>query len=469
MFCVSKANYTLSFYKWSNTTVRLTNIEKEIYGANINVNVPSADDGRSFGSTRFYFKIFKGQKITVTNNQPTNNNWTCSIRNSSDEIVQSFSVTQGSTVSVFVNVDNGAYLNVYQEIYPLVGTIVAESVDEYQSRIVEFAAGVTGQTTDIIPLNYKVPGLIASAQKILYGQTIVPFSILHFSDPHNSSGNVKRLVDMAKYLGTSIDDTICTGDMARDKYADGFAWWGNIDGAEDILLCIGNHDVTDGVDYGSYGGTTPEGAYNTYFAPYINNWGVTHTGTLTYYYKDYPAKKIRLIVLDYLLTGNDATSQNAWLASVLSDARTNNYTVVIAQHCPVRNETSINCSFSMLNKVSTYNYPVIYQQTVQTFINDGGEFACYIVGHTHWDMVCYNDDYPQQICIAVTCATTTGRDNDQIRDDNNKSRDAANVVTVDTTNKTIKLIRIGADIDNYLRGRNVCTISYSNKSIIAEY
>lgn len=444
-----------------------TKIETVTNGTVLNVNVPKAQDGKSYGNTDFYFPIFKGQEITITNNQASNNNWSCTLKNSEDETLANFNVEKGVTKTITVQVDNVAYMRVYQNVYPLVGKIVAESVDAYQNRILESVSGVVEKTTDIVSLNYAVPKYVKSSQKLLYGKTVIPLTLLHFSDPHATKGNVARMVQIGNSLGSLIDDTICTGDMVNDKYADGYTWWGDIEGAEKILTCIGNHDVSDGSNYNAYG-ITPEQAYNTYFAPYISNWGVEHAGIQTYYYKDYVSKKIRLIALDYLLTDDDAVAQNTWLQSVLSDAITNNYTVVIIQHCPVTNEEVIDCAFSMLNKRVTYDYPIMYQESVQTFINNGGDFACYLAGHTHWDTIGYNNDYPNQICVVVTCTAITGRDNDQVRVSGTKSQDAANIVTIDTNTHTIKLIRIGANIDNYLRKRNICTINYNTKQVIAE-
>jgi hypothetical protein len=274
---------------------------------------------------------------------------------------------------------------------------------------------------------------------------------------------------MRDYLNGLIEDTICTGDMVTDKYSDGMTFWNNVVGAENILMCIGNHDVTDGTDYNEYCITTGE-AYAAYFAPYIANWGVVHSGSLTYYYKDYPANKVRLIAMDYLLTGTDAVAQNTWLQSVLSDAKTNDYTVVIMEHVPLPNNAPVDCGFNMINNPWTYNqFASTYQDSVQAFINGGGKFACYLSGHAHGDLVGYNENYPEQLCITITCATTTGRDNDQMREVNTKSQDAANICMIDTAKHTIQLIRIGANMDCYLRPRSVLTISYTDKAIIADY
>lgn len=448
----------------ANVSNNAKNFNLFVDGLNESLDFPTAEDGQSYGSQYIYYNFFKGQKLIITNAHAENYAWTCVLRDSDNGEVYRFSVAQGETKTVYVPADGAIRLQIYLNKYPLTGTIIVESVDEYQNRMIDAVAGVAGESTDIVPLNYTVRESIKYAQKLVYGQSIVPLSLLHFSDPHASKTNVKRIVQMKNAISDLIDDVICTGDMVADKYSDGFTWWEEIDGAEDIMLCIGNHDVTDGSDYNAYA-ITPSEAYNTYFAPYIANWGVTHTGSLTYYYKDYAAKQIRLIVMDYLLTGADATAQNTWLQSALSGAKTAGYTVVIAQHCQVSNFQKIASNFTILAAKTPRQFPVIYQASVQSFIEDGGDFACYIAGHTHWDMLCINPDYPDQICINVTCAVTTGRDNDQIREIGTKTQDAANIVTIDTTNKTIKLIRVGADKDNYLRDRDVLTISYADKTI----
>jgi hypothetical protein len=101
-------------------------------------------------------------------------------------------------------------------------------------------------------------------------------------------------------------------------------------------------------------------------------------------------------------------------------------------------------------------------------MDNGGEFACYLGGHSHCDYVGYNSSYPDQLFIGVTTALTTGYDNDQRRENNEKSKDAANVVLIDTVTKAIKLVRVGADMDTYLRGRNLFCIRYTDKAILAQ-
>lgn len=468
IFGVLKTDSTSGVYELDRI-VQIENsvneIEKIFDGIDESLDLSAADNGQSYGSHYVVGKFYKGTTLTVMNNNTGNYNLSVYVKNN-NEIIQQIAVTQNTTVSVAL-VGNADTIQVYCNAYPTKGKLTLEAVDYYQNKEIEKLNGYHGIGNDIVLMNAAVPTKLQNAQKLNWSDTIVPFSILHFSDPHGSTTTVERIIQYSDYISSYIDDIICTGDMVNNKYSDGYSWWDDIDGSENILTCIGNHDVSDGVVYNSYG-VSPSDAYDAYFAPYISNWDVEHTGSLTYYYKDYAAKKIRLIVLDYLLTGSDATAQNTWLQSVLAGAKTNGYTVIIAEHIPVCNTVYFPCNFTMIDKSTVYTqFSETYQASVQDFVNGGGKFACYLVGHTHCDMICYNSNYPNQLCIAVTIAAQTGRDNDQVR--SGKARDAFNIVTVDTNSETIKLTRVGADIDNYLRGRNVLTLSYANKSIIAEY
>ena len=324
--------------------------------------------------------------------------------------------------------------------------------------------------TGIVSLNHELPALIRQGQNPFNRNTVYPLTLLHFSDIHGSADNLARMVDLKKSLGTLLDDTICTGDMAPSQWSSTVMdFWTGVDGAEKILMCLGNHDLANGSGFSTdqIGETV---AYETYLEPYISNWDVNSAGeNLTYWYKDYASRKVRLIGLNYLVSGDAQTAQNTWLASRLAETKSLGYAVVIAEHVPVGNWQNIDCNFTIIGKAWTYNeYPTLYLQTVQDFIDGGGEFACYIAGHGHSDYVGYNASYPEQLCIAVTTALTTRYDNDQRRATGEKSQDAANVVLVDTVTKTVKLIRVGADMDTYMRGRHILTVRYTDLQILAQ-
>lgn len=44
--------------------------------------------------------------------------------------------------------------------------------------------------------------------------------------------------------------------------------------------------------------------------------------------------------------------------------------------------------------------------------------------------------------------------------------DLANVIVFDTSSKNIKIMRVGANIDHYLRAKNYITINYNTGAII---
>ena len=324
--------------------------------------------------------------------------------------------------------------------------------------------------TDIVSLNHDVPALIRQGLKPFNRATTQPLSLTLFSDIHGNATNLQRIVDMGESLESLIDDVVCGGDMVANNYsATCMDFWNGVDGAENILLCVGNHDLADGQHGYSSDQIGQTVAYQKYFSPYVSNWDVTMAGeNLTYWYKDYASKKVRLIALNYLLTGAEQTAQNTWLASRLAEAKTNEYAVVILEHTPLNSFAKVDCNFSIIGLNWGYSeFPTIYQDTVQSFIDGGGEFACYLAGHCHCDYVGYNSNYPDQLCVAVTTAQTTGFDNDQRRVAGEKSQDAMDIVLVDTVTKTVKLIRVGADMDCYLRGRNLFSINYNTKVVIA--
>ena len=369
------------------------------------------------------------------------------------------------------NGDTGKYLAV--ELNPTTGEEATANVKAYSIRVEDTQTELDKldyiTATDIVSLNHNIPYLIANGNKPLSGSTN-PFKLLHFSDIHASQTNLERLVELKESLGNAVDDTICTGDMVSNNYSETcMDFWDAVEGSESILMIVGNHELADGSHGYSSDQIGQTVAYQKYFSPYVSNWGVTMAGeNLTYWYKDYASRKVRLIGINYLLTGDAMTAQNAWLTERLTEAKTNNYAVVIAVHTPPSAYTRIDCNFAEIGIGWTYNeMPTSIQDVVETFIDGGGEFACYIGGHAHRDLFGYNSNYPNQIFIDITTAMTTGSNNDQYRANGTKSQDAANIFMVDTVTKTIKLIRVGADMDCYLRGRHLMSINYNTKTVIA--
>ena len=259
----------------------------------------------------------------------------------------------------------------------------------------------------------------------------------------------------------------------KDHFSDGLGFWDFIEGSEKILTVIGNHDaVIDSSDWNNL--ISQSQRYETFIAPYASNWGAITTENKSYYYKDYADGKLRLIVLDCMLKNTDATEQNAWLVNVLSSAKSSGYSVVIAEHYPVSNARKIDCTFTnVIRDIQSYDVlDTSYQQTVQAFMDNGGDFVCYLAGHVHNDKILYNADYPKQIFIMVDTSDygiNAEYYSDTARQYGEKSQDLFNLVSIDTYAKLIKIIRIGADKDCLMRRKKILTLNYSNQSVIANY
>ena len=298
-----------------------------------------------------------------------------------------------------------------------------------------------------------------------------PLCLAHISDLHLDKIRLQRFTNFINNI-KNIDDAICTGDMTNN-YSDGMTYWDSVSGTERILTCIGNHDglANHNVDWYS-GQCTMLEAYNKFINPYISNWNVTHDVGKTYYYNDYNSEKIRLIVLDSMRSGTDATNQNTWLESVLSSAKSKGYSVVCATHCvPQTSKVNyIDCSFNSINLKYEDEYDTcvtntIYQQTVQNFIDDDGKFITWICGHTHVDFVYTTSEFPNQLWIVVACGLLSNN-LDIDRTDGTKNQDAFNILTFDTNTELVKVIRVGADRDRSMRHLGTMSIDYNTHSVI---
>ena len=279
-------------------------------------------------------------------------------------------------------------------------------------------------------------------------------TLLHFSDIHGDSVNLARIVAF-KGANSALDAALFTGDMVHNDWSDGIDFWAAV-GAQDILVAIGNHD--------SRSGKTATDCYGRYISPFVSNWGVTSQANLCYYYKDWSAKNVRLIVLDCMHW--DGT-QASWLASTLAAAKTAGYHVVVANHyAPASSPTGIkSCSFDTLgsNDAQWDNINSAAPSAVQDFIDGGGKFVCWLCGHTHADMFRHPASYPHQLYVAVANAgmnahTVTASGCQLYREDGGQSQDLFNLVSVNPVRNTLTIVRVGADRDTI--GRHIGTVVY---------
>lgn len=298
------------------------------------------------------------------------------------------------------------------------------------------------------------------------------FTLLHFSDIHADYANIDRIVKYKNYLGTRVADAVCTGDMVQLKYSDGFDWWSKF-GAQAVLTCIGNHDCTEGSGSYMQPDHTQAELYAQYIEPFLTYWNepdtvVSSQENRSYYYKDYTYYKIRLIAINDYLTGSEATEQNAWLQTALADAIINGYSVIILTHQFGQNLTKLQCTFTSQTNIIEDSNIEAYKSSVQSFIENGGDFVCWLCGHKHTDYILKSTVYPTQLFLCVTTAQANEiTSSEAIRPYGDKAQDAFNLVSIDRTSKIIKIVRVGQDKDWMLRRLETLVIDYEHATVIS--
>lgn len=306
---------------------------------------------------------------------------------------------------------------------------------------------------------------------------VKPLNILHFSDVHAWPSALKRVLAFKRSYSSYIDEILHTGDSVRAAYnsADDFSYWGGVDGSENILNVIGNHDsavkVNDEWDWRHY---TDAQCYQMFFADYISNWDVVNPDNHCYYYKDYTTngRKIRLIVLNDMMT--DLTSQTTWLQGVLADAITNNLHVILAAHSrkggaitPL-SRNGRKCSFSFDGSMEGFENYSAACDAVDTFIGNGGTFICWLLGHAHCTSVGYNDTYPNQLQIFADVAYPARFKDDVIRSVGNETEDSFQIVSIDQQAGMIRLIKVGTEYNKYMQHRNIMCYDYINRKMFSD-
>ena len=303
-----------------------------------------------------------------------------------------------------------------------------------------------------------------------------------FSDIHQGSKPLTRLLDYLgeKGYGKYLDDIIQTGDICSDYLIAENGTLNSIQnyisnaGAQKVLNVIGNHDTAKRIpapDYYDWDGAGQLTVYNEMIAPFVSAWGVVQPSNastlgLNYYYKDYVASKIRLIVLDCMFYDDN---QNMWLQETLEDAMNNNYSVICASHYTpdeiVQDKENPYCDIAF-NFDNVLNLNAVY--SVKSFIDNGGKFICWLGGHTHFDNWGVSKIDNRQTIILAACACDPNHSKGGVdREANTKSYDQFNVISFDVHYGYIQIFRIGCDYDRHLKHRGTMCYDYKNKKILS--
>jgi hypothetical protein len=372
--------------------------------------------------------------------------------------------------------------------------VLEREFNALDNRVSDLEEGII-DTTDIVALNDKTKTLevLKNSKKsiILYpsgNRNNITLNLLHFSDLHGDAVNLQRLIQFKNEYSDYINDVLCTGDVIRNVFSDDFTFWTSLTGAEKILITTGNHEYYNGEsasasDYLDQ--ITQLQVYNKFIAPNINNWGVVQpenaaANGYNYYYKDYTTQKIRLIVIDNFRIDS---AQEQFVSNALSGALTNSYHVIVAAHYGSYNTVDIECNFD-----SNYPWSSVWlpegidgeleniRSSIDTFINDGGKFICWLCGHTHVDFFGKVPSHQNQVQINISCASSGVGSNypalvqycDQDRTMQTKSQDLFNIFSIDTTMGYFRIYRIGASVDCNMRSRQILVYDYLNNKLINE-
>lgn len=328
---------------------------------------------------------------------------------------------------------------------------------------------------DILKMNPHVEELLPAARRCVngpgwqYKKDPQPLVLLHISDIHGDDVELERVTAVREALGC-VDDVICTGDLVPGRFRESFDYWNKCAGAEKILLAIGNHDALnaeEGWDWSCR--ATQKMEYDKYFAPYISGWNADCPGEKTYYFKDYPQKGVRLIVLNTYLQGTDREEEIIWLKETLENTRQNGITAVMADHFPPEGFRKFPCTFSSPDYNCAGEKDVTdFLVCTDRYIKDGGLLACWLAGHIHTDAVGVSESFPNQIFSVIDAASRWQSDyyTDSPRIDGTASQDVMNITVVDTRSHLLKLIRIGESRDRFMRSKKALTLDYLTGEII---
>ena len=310
-------------------------------------------------------------------------------------------------------------------------------------------------------------------------------TMLHFSDIHGNRDNLTRLSGFAQQYKDFIDVIVSTGDNVQYNFTNDFTFWTNDNYVKNnFLFCVGNHDLsapssvptsqkqTDVPWSWDSAIATETAAYNKYYNSLIDNWGVNYSSGHCYFYKDMISEKdgvthykIRIIFVDI---GHPTTEQVSWFESTLNDAKTNGFSVIVASHFEPAKHTSVPtpfCSREWGTQDSDY-LNSSFVDKVKTFITSGGEFICWLSGHTHDDDFGRLETDPKQVDSNISTASDHNRSGDHIAKTGLRSQDCFNIMGFDTVDKVIKIMRVGRNYDRYMQCKDTMCYDYKNGKLL---
>ena len=398
-----------------------------------------------------------------------------------------------------INIDRYIFTDDDADLYFRVqirSTNVLDTSTRYANLLTNRKASVAQKNED------KKNAIVASK-----GKTQSNFTLLVCTDIH---GDDVRMLNVINYLNDmdEIDAGACLGDISASNYATNCDFYKNavLNAKKDFFTVIGNHDAGNGTEVAHNG--TQQQIFNKFIAPVVEKTG-TETET-SYYYKDYAAPKVRVIILnssdmpDTLVDestfavshgtlGAFSQAQIDWLISTLNDTPSNYHVVILMHHINAMMTVDGNVHFQSLSAgtqigennnaylgiipdiVSAWVSGGTLSQTYESTVDDmptltvdadftlrgTGIFVGVLSGHKHRDIIGKFDNYPtQNACIFTISNMARGTEDNMPRIEGEKSEDCMTVVSIDTTNRKLYLVRVGANLSIDFEYREDTCINY---------
>lgn len=341
---------------------------------------------------------------------------------------------------------------------------------------------------------------------------------VHTSDIHGDAYRLRDAID--QLVVNNADALLATGDFNANIVNNGFEAMETMMENTPVptLYCRGNHET-----YGN--SSTSFDVFATYYAKLATKWNYLKAADTvtdkTWYYKDFDAKKIRVISLDMYeknITTNKAYALSQaqvdfFIATLKSTPA--NYGIIVIMHSPEAYPNNTMPIEAVEGKSDFYPYKAItidapagiagtpLRDIVDAFISrttistsftqtitggttetitvsgdftsgiaSGVEFIAWMTGHTHSDIVgVYKNTVNRQVMLNVTCGVCYYGPSDYAylcngsdlpRGSFGVTQDAFNVYAIDRANKEIRIARIGSNFTEAFTDRKCMVISYAN-------
>lgn len=360
--------------------------------------------------------------------------------------------------------------------------------------------GSTTVSSDVITRNKEAEkAVLACRKKFLSFNNAneTSFALFaHTSDLHQDPTRLANFIKYCEYIG--VDAGFVTGDIVSLYFTDDFTYYQNqvLKTKIPMFNTIGNHEAQNG--------GTDEALQAKFFTPLEVQNGATSEGK-GYYYRDFVAKKIRIIGLNQFQQGGATRErrylkpdQITWLINTLKSTPSG-YGVVLLTHVPehawskdpdypkfwqdkmlftdmfsnitgspIADIVDAFISKTTINKTYTQNGALTSLSVNGDFstVNSGVEFIAYANGHLHGDFIGYlNDTVNKQLVLNIVCGNAfTGSYRDGLSDLPRQSgtvcEDAFNIYGIDRDLKAVKVARVGSNVNYKMEDRNFMIIPY---------